>query len=312
MQILTTVDRPELTRALAADQFLWVDLTAPDEVSVEALGSVLMLHPLALADTRDFGQRPKSDRYEGGALIVAYGADPTDELAAPMEVHLLVAPEYLVTVHEEADPGLHALRTSVPDSTLTVEAALVVRVLDALVRSCEQVVEMQATALDALEDAVLERARGEQLEQLVRLRHAIAGLHRRIGAEQDVFADIEQVVLELPGLDPDARPYLRNIGDRLARAEGRLAALQATAGSLADLYFNANANRLTEISERLSVIATILLPLTLVTGFFGQNFGWLVRHIDSLTAFLLFGVGGLVLPSVLAVAYLRRRSGQAR
>lgn len=60
------------------------------------------------------------------------------------------------------------------------------------------------------------------------------------------------------------------------------------------------------------MIATILLPLTMVTGSFGQDFGWLVRRIDSLTAFLLLGVGGLVLPSVLAVAYLERESGKAR
>ena len=62
--------------------------------------------------------------------------------------------------------------------------------------------------------------------------------------------------------------------------------------------------------EQLTILATVFLPLTFVTGFFGQNFEWLVGHINSLAAFIIFGLGGLALPMVLLFWWLKRRNPQ--
>ena len=61
--------------------------------------------------------------------------------------------------------------------------------------------------------------------------------------------------------------------------------------------------------EQLTILATVFLPLTFVTGFFGQNFGWLVNHIDGPTAFLVLGIGGLIVPLVAAVLLVPPRPG---
>jgi magnesium transporter len=77
-------------------------------------------------------------------------------------------------------------------------------------------------------------------------------------------------------------------------------------GEALTVYLQATSNRLNEIATRITLLATIFVPLTLITGFFGQNFGWLVDHIDSLTAFLVWGIGGLVVPAAAIWAWLRR------
>lgn len=58
--------------------------------------------------------------------------------------------------------------------------------------------------------------------------------------------------------------------------------------------------------ERLTILATVFMPLTFVTGFFGQNFGWLVDHVSTLTTFLLLGVGGLLAPALALLWWFRR------
>ena len=73
-----------------------------------------------------------------------------------------------------------------------------------------------------------------------------------------------------------------------------------------DVYLSTVSNRLNAVMKQLTIIATIFLPLTFVTGFFGQNFGWLVRHITSFWAFAAFGIGGLIVSAVVLVIWFRR------
>jgi len=74
-----------------------------------------------------------------------------------------------------------------------------------------------------------------------------------------------------------------------------------------DVYLSSASNRLNITVKQLTVIATIFLPLTFVTGFFGQNFGWMVEHVGSLWAFLLFGLGIQILTLGVLLGYFKRR-----
>ena len=117
--------------------------------------------------------------------------------------------------------------------------------------------------------------------------------------QRDRFTTGTDAILDLPGLARGAREYLRDVGDHLVQIAGELHRQQEDLTALTATYFNANANRLNAVATRLTIGGTFFLIWTLVTGFFGQNFGWLVRNIDTRHDFLVYGVGALVVPTVI-------------
>lgn len=74
-----------------------------------------------------------------------------------------------------------------------------------------------------------------------------------------------------------------------------------------DVYLSRVSNRLNSVMKQLTIIATIFLPLAWVTGSFGQNFGWMVRHIGSWEIFVVLGVGCELLAVALLLAFFKRR-----
>src|SRR6185436_20620596 len=103
---------------------------------------------------------------------------------------------------------------------------------------------------------------------------------------------IERVLSIVPG---QAHHPFADIRDDLVLAVNLIAYCRELLAEALNVYLQTTSNRLNLIATRLTVLASIFVPLTLITGFFGQNFGWMVRHIDSFLAFLVFGVGGIVI-----------------
>src|SRR5262249_13712034 len=94
MHVLTHVDPDEIKALKERDEFFWIDLTGPDDAAVDQLGELLDLHPVALEDTREFGQRPKLDPYGHHLLLVFYTARATGDdtwPAEPIEVHVYLS-----------------------------------------------------------------------------------------------------------------------------------------------------------------------------------------------------------------------------
>ena len=111
------------------------------------------------------------------------------------------------------------------------------------------------------------------------------------------------------------RPYLRDVRDHLLLVEEEVVGQRDLLGTVLEANMAVISVEQTKLSlqqnttiEQLTILATIFLPLTFVTGFFGQNFGWLVRHIDSPVMFAVYGIGGLLLPLGLLYFWLRRRT----
>ncbi len=117
--------------------------------------------------------------------------------------------------------------------------------------------------------------------------------------------------------DSNLLPYLRDVHDHLQLVNEEVAAQRDLLGTLLEANMAVISVEQTRVSvaqnatiEQLTILATVFLPLTFVTGFFGQNFARLVGHIDGFGTFLGFGIGGLLLPLILLYLWLRSRRAQ--
>ena len=131
-------------------------------------------------------------------------------------------------------------------------------------------------------------------------------MRKVITPQRDLFARAGEDIIQLPGLEPSSRDYFRDVYDHLIRISDLIDSYRDLLTGAMDVYLSTVSNRLNVIMKQLTIIATIFLPLTVVTGFFGQNFGWLVRHITSFPDFAVFGVGGMVVPIVALLIWFRR------
>jgi magnesium transporter len=302
MEVLTRVDDGRIAAQRERDEFFWLDLKSPSPAELDELGRLLGLHPIALEDTREFGQRPKVDAYEENLLVVFYSArvtDDPDRVAEPVEVHVYVSGSYIVTVRHQECVLLDELHGTLEPEKTHNEDYLVYRIFDSLTDAFYPAIDALEKRIDALEAEVLARARPELRSHVYRLRQDVRELHRIAGAQRDQFANLSDSMRALAGLSRGSREYLRDVGDHLVQVAGEFQRQMDDLQALTGTYFAANSDRLNAVATRITIAGTLFLAWTLVTGFFGQNFPWLINHIGGLHHFLVLGVGGLVVPTVL-------------
>jgi magnesium transporter len=309
VEVLDSTQSPELEDLCARDEFFWLDLHDPTEEELRELAERFDWHPVLLDDLTEFSQRPKLDRYGDHMLIVFYGARIDHEGAPALtEVHLVVAGSYLVTVRRKGCQELEQVRRRFQDRDAESEQFVVYRVLDALTDSFFPVIDNLDATLNELEDAIVTRPGDKELQQVSKIKRFLLELRRVVTPQRDLAARTLNDITDLPGLDAGTRDYFRDLYDHLIRISDLIDSYRDLLSTVMDVYLSTVSNRLNAVMKQLTLIATVFLPLTFVTGFFGQNFGWMVRHIGSLGAFLAFGVGGCL--AAVAILYaLFKRSG---
>jgi magnesium transporter len=312
---LVTVDGIQQEPTLANVQELlrstsrfWLDITGPVVGDVQTLlRDTLGFHPLAVEDAEHFGQRPKLDTYDSFSLLVVYGATPGGQL---IEVHCFYTENYLVTVHQDPFTDLSALADrwhnhpiGHPDHVM-----LLYRVIDALIDGYFPVLADLDDRIDELEDEILQRPTDEQLGRLFDMKRSLIALRKVVTPQRDMFATLLTGQDALPGMTRDAERYFRDLYDHLIRISDLVDSYRDLLSGALDTHLSTVSNRLNVVMKQLTIIATIFLPMSFLTGFFGQNFGWMVNRLGSLGVFLGAGIG---LQAVVAAAlvYLFRQRG---
>jgi magnesium transporter len=300
----------EVAEHLDDQRFVWIDYEDPSEEDLSQLAGLIKLHPLTLEDAHTFRQRPKIEEYEGYMFMVVFGVDPGMESGGPLlrEVHIIISGDYVVTIHRSPLDALAELRRRYGEQRVRSEQFLVYKILDAITQTFVPVLSRIDDDIDELEQDVIDSADTEDLQRIFSLKRDLVGMRRVVTPMRDMFARNAERIAEMPGLQADDRLYFRDLYDGLIRVAELVDSYRDLLSGATDMYLSTVANRQGEINKQLTIIATIFLPLTFLTGFFGQNFAYPITHfLNSLWSFLVFGLGLLLVAVVGFWIYFRRK-----
>jgi magnesium transporter len=315
-----TADPALVQKALADGSLLWLDLHQADEDGIALLRDVFQLHPLALQDVTEFGQRPKVEDFGGMVYLVSYGiADDGKNLS---EVHCFVAKDYLVTVRKSGCPAIEVLRARLdtPGGQLPAGSNRPVRLIvlhhlvDSLIDSFFPALSDFDDRIDELQEQIFAKPTNDQLAQLFDMQRWLVYARKVVTPMRDSMASLVAGMVELPGTTPESDPYLRDLYDHLIRISDMIDSYRDLLSNAMSAYLSMVSNNLNQVMKQLAIIATIFLPLSFLTGFFGQNFSWLVGHLGGVPTFLILGLGTQVLATAGLYVLFRRRGwlGDAR
>jgi magnesium transporter len=292
---------------VAEGGFFWLDLDQPDAADFQVLSDVFKFHPLAIEDSEHFEQRAKIDPYDDFAFLVLYGAS-TDEDRL-VEVHCFYSERYLVTVHRDDAPAFNEVRDRFAKRGQPIDhpPRLLYQIVEALVDSFFPILADFDDRIDELENQTFLNATDAQLQEIFRMKRLLVGLRKAVTPERDMFARLVTGIEALPAMTAEDEHYFRDVYDHLIRISDLIDSYRDLLTGAMDVYLSTVSNRLNSVMKQLTIIATIFLPLSWLTGFFGQNFGWMVGHIGAWQTFVALGLGTELVVLALLLTFFRRR-----
>jgi magnesium transporter len=300
-------------RALADKSLLWLDLERADDDGIAMLRDVFKFHPLVIDDVTEFGQRPRVEDFGDMVYLVNYGIAADGKSFS--EVHFFVAIDYLVTVRKDGCPSIDRLRDrldqpggQLPTGDRPTRLILLHHLVDGLVDSYFAPLSELDDRIDELQEQIFAKPTEQQLAQLFDMQRWLVNARKLVAPQRDMLASLVSGMVIIPGTTAESDPYLRDLYDHLIRISDMIDTYRDLLSNGMSAYLSMVSNRLNEVMKQLTIIATIFLPLSFLTGFFGQNFAWLVARLGSLETFLVVGIGTEVV-AVAALYWLFHRRG---
>lgn len=306
-------DIPQIQDHLTKNEgFVWVSLESATNEEIETiLRGVFHFHPLTIEDCQSPGfQVSKIDDFEDYLFIIAHAIDGSfdDNNQNTVELDLFLGPNYLVTCY--TDPGMPAVNKTwellQKDLRITKNGPdfLCHTVLDLIVDDYMPIIDEMESEVEWLEDSVIEKPTPETLHRLLTIKHSIMALRRIISPQREVMNRLSRD--DFPGIiDKQSLIYFRDIYDHLVRIQDLADILRDIVSGALDIYLNSTSLRLNEIMKALTIVSTVFLPLSFITGAFGMNF----LHIPGAASPVGFYVtcSLLVLLGISMLLYFKKR-----
>jgi len=288
---------------------LWVDINNPSEDDIDLLVETFQFHPLAIEDAIFPQDHPKMDDYGDYLFIVIHEMTfraRVDKTVTLQELNIFVGKNYVLTIHNDPLVSITKLLQRCQNKPLVMQQGsgfLLHAVIDNVVDAYFPVVEQLEDRIEKVEDQVLAGADKGVLETIVELKKNVLTLRNFLAPQRKLLALLARTTS--PFLRRATAAYFRDVYDHVERVNNMIDTYRDILNSTMEAYLSVVSHRLNEIMKTLTIITTFMMPLTVITSFYGMNvklpeFEWGLKGY-------VFVLSLLVMAVLVMVFILKRR-----
>lgn len=307
--ILSTDDYAVVIRAHAAGQMFWIELDERREEDTSFMADTLKIHPLAIEDVWNDVGLPKVEDYDAYIQIVIHGIREDDRKSSDVpielaELDIIIGPHWVLThAHDERACAITPVQNEVMRNTKLLKkgpAWVAHAIMDRMVDEYMPLIDRFDDQIEDIETQILEgsaKSDREVIPRIIRIKRSLQMLRRTTIYQREILLRLARA--EFDEIPRELVPFYRDVYDHFARVTELVDSYRELVSSLLEAQFSMQSNRMNEIMKRLTIISTIMLPLSLLAGIYGMNF----KHMPELE--WLYGYpAALGLMAIVAVSIL--------
>jgi magnesium transporter len=256
---------------------VWVDLEeSSDEEAKLVLDGVFGFHPLAIEDCLTISERPKVEEFENYLFVVVHAVDYTrgTEEFVTTELNIFIGKDFVVTFHRQPLKSISSTMDRVLKNASAVARApdrLAHTLLDFLFEFYRPVLGEISAEVEELEDKVLSAKSKDILSDVLQVKGEVQRLRQIIGPQRELVARFARGEFKL--VRAHLLPYYRDLHDQLVRINDMTETYRDSLTGILQVHLNLQQTEVNKVIKVLTILATLALPIFIITSFYGMNFG---------------------------------------
>ncbi len=277
------------------DTLIWVDLfrDSADE-SRKVLTEIFKFHTLSVDDALVEMHIPKIDDWGDYLYMSVIAVNPEqrlDDIDKSIELDIFVGKNYIVTYHQQELNSVDLVWKNILRNESNLQRGskyIIYQIIDELANEYMKMIENLDMDVEEIEDIVIEKPDKKLLAEIFSIKRSLLNLRRIIAPQREVLNKLSRGDFEI--VTQKERMYFRDVYDHLVRVHEIIESLRDMVSGTLDTYLSVVNNQLSNIMKTLTIITTLFMPLSFLTGFFGMNFFAASNQLNQWTGVVSFGV----------------------
>ncbi len=286
----------------------WITVNGIHDTSViERVGEHYGLHPLLLEDVVHTEQRPKLEEFEDKIFVVLRVLSYEQGKLTTQQLSLVLGKQFVLVFQEEENELFKPLQERIENEKSRFRTMgpdyLLYTILDTVIDHYFICLEDIGETVERLNEELLHHPTSENVKEIQHLKHIAIALRRSVWPLREVISGLERQDTSL--ISKGTLLYLRDLYDHTIQVIDSIETLRDNLSGMLDLYLSSVSNRMNEIMQVLTIISTIFIPITFITGLYGMNFHYMPELSWRYGYFGTLGVMALI--ALLMLAYFKKK-----